>query len=106
MYKRRIILTALLAVILLTACNKWLTLSPEDGLIGDSYWSSKEDAKSALMGCYASLEEYEKVNNNTRYVVEQLFLWGEIRADEISLINTNVPDWYKAAFNGDISEDI
>jgi hypothetical protein len=68
-------LTLLLFVVMLTtSCDKWLELKPQDGIIRQNFWKTKEDVKSAVIGCYSSLF------NTT----QTLFIWGEIRGDMVS----------------------
>ncbi|UAY53806.1 RagB/SusD family nutrient uptake outer membrane protein [Arachidicoccus terrestris] len=62
--------------VLSTSCNKWLTVKPQDGLIRDDYWKSKEQFAAAVTGCYESLLNPA--------LVEELFVWGEIRADMVT----------------------
>jgi hypothetical protein len=57
------------------SCNGWLDLAPEDGVIRDNFWKTKEEVHSAVMGCYASMMENDVM---TRY-----FIWGEMRADMV-----------------------
>lgn len=64
----------LIAVMITTSCEKWLDLKPEDGIIRDNFWKTKEDVKSAVIGCYASLLS----------TTSQLFIWGEIRGDMLA----------------------
>jgi hypothetical protein len=64
----------LLAVMLTTSCKKWLDLKPEDGIIRQNFWKTKEDVKSAVIGCYSSLFA----------TTQTLFTWGEIRGDMLS----------------------
>lgn len=63
----------LLVVAALSSCSDWLNLEPEDGVIRDRFWKTKEETFSAVMGCYASLMEYDMMS---RY-----FVYGELRAD-------------------------
>lgn len=72
-----------LLMLLDTSCNKWLDLSPQDGITRQEYWKTKEDIKSAIIGCYSSLIT-SPVGVSDRTVTEYLFTWGEIRADMIS----------------------
>jgi hypothetical protein len=68
----------LLMIILLftPSCSKWLDVKPQDGIIRDNYWQNKEQLKAAVIGCYASLLDNALVQN--------LFVWGELRADMVS----------------------
>lgn len=62
------------AVMLTTSCNKWLELKPQDGIIRQNFWKTKEEVKAAVIGCYSSLLATSQT----------LFIWGEIRAEMIS----------------------
>ena len=74
-----------LMIITATSCNKWLDLKPEDGIIRQNYWNTKEQLNAAVTGCYSSL-----LNNN---LITQLFRWGEMRADMIGLtIRASIDD--------------
>src|SRR5262245_43500511 len=64
-----------------TSCKKWLDLQPPDGITGAKYWETKEQVQAAVTGCYASLLGSP---NGSRSLAEQLFLWGELRADMLS----------------------
>jgi hypothetical protein len=74
MKKLLMILPLLLAT--LTSCTDWLGLAPEDGVVRDKFWKTKEEVHSAVMCCYASLMENDMM---TRY-----FLWGEMRAEMVT----------------------
>lgn len=84
MMKRLIYIFLLLAVVLVgTSCKKWLDLKPQDGIVSDDFWKTKEQVKSAVVGCYASLlGSPDGVSD--RSLAEYLFLWGELRADMLS----------------------
>lgn len=58
----------------MNSCNKWLTLSPEDGLTDEEYWKSKEQLEATVMGCYASM-----LGGSSIPLAKYLFLWGELR---------------------------
>lgn len=74
-----------LMIISATSCNKWLDLKPEDGIIRQNYWNTKEQLNAAVTGCYSSL-----LNNN---LITQLFRWGEMRSDMVGLtIRASIDD--------------
>jgi starch-binding outer membrane protein, SusD/RagB family len=76
MQKRSIIIFSTLSMMFLSwACTDWLSLKPENNIIKENYWISKENVHSAIVGCYASLLESD--------LTSKLFLWGEIRTDEL-----------------------
>lgn len=56
-----------------SSCSDYLNLEPVDGVIVTRFWQNKEEVHDALMGCYASMMEPD--------VMENLFIWGELRAD-------------------------
>lgn len=68
-------LLLVLALASLSSCSEWLNLEPEDGVIRDRFWKTKEETHSAVMGCYASLMESN--------MMERYFLWGELRAEMV-----------------------
>lgn len=65
-----------LCLLLSTSCKKWLELKPQDGKVREDYWQTADQLKAAVIGCYVSL------SNNV--LVQNLFEWGELRADMIS----------------------
>jgi starch-binding outer membrane protein, SusD/RagB family len=65
----------LFVLIAFTSCDKWLELKPQDGIIRQNFWKTKEDIKSAVIGCYSSL---------LGTTAQTLFIWGEIRGDMLS----------------------
>ncbi|WP_207426995.1 RagB/SusD family nutrient uptake outer membrane protein [Pedobacter sp. SYSU D00535] len=75
---KKFIHTILLTSTLLlgTSCNKWLELAPQDGIIRQEFWKTKEDIQSAVVGIYSSMLTDPLVNN--------LFIWGELRADMVA----------------------
>jgi hypothetical protein len=99
---RKIYITLLLTLFLgsFTSCNKWLELKPQDGIVGNEFWQTKEQVQSALIGCYSSLLTSPPGNRDIP-LAEQLFMYGELRGDmvapgpfatidEIDIINVNV----------------
>ena len=77
MYKRIIIITiTIAAVFLISACEEWLDLKPENYVIKQDFWQTKQQVHSAVIGCYASL-----LNES---IANRFFLWGELRGDMLS----------------------
>lgn len=90
--KLKYLILPILAVMLTTSCSKWLELKPQDGIIKQNFWKTKEDVKAAVVGCYSSLL------GSTAYT---LFQWGELRgdmiastlftsADQLNIMNDNI----------------
>jgi len=109
--KAKFSVVLLLITLCSTSCNKYLSLEPQDGIIRQNFWKTKEQLKAAVNGCYAAMLADP--------LVENLFLWGELRGDmlaagtgvrgpELNVINVNISstnsltDWsviYKAINN-------
>ncbi|MFT3751828.1 MAG: RagB/SusD family nutrient uptake outer membrane protein [Paludibacter sp.] len=75
---KRFINIVLLSLITLAipSCSDWLGVEPEDGVTRQEYWKTKEEVKSALNGCYASM-----IDDN---MMLSYLLWGEMRADFVA----------------------
>lgn len=73
----------------LSSCNKWLELKPQNGIIREEFWQTKEQVQSAVTGMYASLLSG---SNTERYMAETLWLWGEARADMVTPATQVLPD--------------
>lgn len=99
---RKIYTTLLLTVLLgsFSSCNKWLELKPQDGIVGDEFYKTKEQVQSAVIGCYSALL-VSPPGAGGRPLAEDLFMYGELRGDmvaagafasidEVDLINVNV----------------
>jgi len=87
-------------IILLTgfsvaSCTDWLTLEPEDGVTLGDYFQSQEDVEAVVVGCYCAMM-------NTTFV-NDLFLWGELRADMITG-GTKPNSSYTSIISGEIAE--
>jgi hypothetical protein len=98
--KKKIFLVSL-CFLFLTGCNEWLYLEPENGIIRQEYWQSKEDVQAAVMGCYASL--LGNAQGSGYNVPELLFIWGEIRTDMV--VPHRLRSDFLYIYNGDILPD-
>lgn len=83
---------------LLSGCDKWLYTEPEDGIIREDFWKSKEDVQAAVMGIYASL--LGNAQGSGYSVPDIMFLWGEVRADMVVPHRPN--EDFEYIYNGDI----
>jgi hypothetical protein len=99
MFRNRIFRFFCLLIIVTSAgsCKKYLDLKPEDGIIRQNFWKTKEDVQGAVNGCYASLLGF----GSEKPIPEYLFLWGELRGDmlapstnvsseELDIMNVNI----------------
>lgn len=72
----------LIIIISAASCSKWLELKPQDGIIRQEYWKTKEQVQSAVVGCYSSL--LGPPSGPDKPLSELFFLWGELRGDMLS----------------------
>ncbi|MEP7095076.1 MAG: RagB/SusD family nutrient uptake outer membrane protein, partial [Flavobacterium sp.] len=87
--KIKSILAILLIFVTVTSCDDYLDLRPEDGIVREEFWKTKEDIQAAVIGIYSSLLKRPPAaqipTGGTDYnISEYLFMYGEIRADMIS----------------------
>ncbi|MDR2805596.1 MAG: RagB/SusD family nutrient uptake outer membrane protein [Dysgonamonadaceae bacterium] len=80
--------------IILSACSDWLDLAPEDGVVRDKYWKTKEEVHAAVMGCYASMMEDN--------VMQRYFIWGEMRAEMVEPTPRDKDGTLRAIQDGEI----
>lgn len=80
-----------LALFSLGSCNKWLDLKPQNGVVAEDYWKTKEQVRAAVNGLYISLI--------TGSLTQELFTHGEIRTDmvEVSTFATQAYTEYRFA---------
>ncbi|MCJ8165935.1 RagB/SusD family nutrient uptake outer membrane protein [Pontibacter sp. E15-1] len=76
-----------------SACEKYLDLRPQDGIVRQNFWKTKEQVQSAVVGIYASMLDND--------LSEKLFLWGELRADML-MANSGVRYNEQDVINGNI----
>ncbi|MDQ6609550.1 MAG: RagB/SusD family nutrient uptake outer membrane protein [Bacteroidota bacterium] len=83
--RNRILKFLFLLIIVTSAssCKKWLDLKPQNGIIRQNFWKTKEQVQAAVFGCYASLLG-APAGINDRPLPEYFFLWGELRADMLT----------------------
>ncbi len=80
---------------LLCSCDQWLTIEPEDGVIKDRYWSTKEEVYAAVIGLYSGMLQPS--------FIERFYLWGELRGDLLLTNESHVNDTYQAIRDGEIT---
>ena len=70
------------------SCKKWLELKPQDGIIKEEFWKTKEQVNAAVIGIYASMMESSSGSYGSQSYIPSLselfFVWGECRADNIA----------------------
>ena len=66
----------LLLLPLLTSCNDFLSIEPQNDIVLENYWTQEADVYSVLNGCYAQLESPDCIN--------RMVVWGEVRSDNMT----------------------
>lgn len=101
--KKIIIYTFVLSLVITgNSCKKWLTLQPQDGIVRENFWQTKEQVDAAVTGIYASLLGVQgSTAKDNIPLAELFFIWGEARtdmvipgvfsyADEYDIVNLNI----------------
>jgi len=65
-----------------SSCTKWLDIKPQDGLVKQDYWKTKEQLDAAVTGCYASM-----LDGASMPLTKSMFIWGELRGDMVVAAN-------------------
>ncbi|MGE5395044.1 MAG: RagB/SusD family nutrient uptake outer membrane protein [Candidatus Saccharibacteria bacterium] len=90
MVKYRIFNPLFLAVIMvamtLSSCKDWLSITPENDLIKEKFWTKREDVDGALAATY----------NAFRSGAKKSFMYGEVRAD-LAVFGDQQADWNRIA---------
>ena len=79
----KFLILGLVASMTFLSCKKMFDLKPEDGIIRDKFWETKEQVHAAVVGVYASLMG-DLDGNNAKNLDITLFTWGELRADMLA----------------------
>jgi len=66
------------------SCNNFLNVTPEDGVVRQKYWKTKEEVRAAVLGCYSQML-------NSKMMTEY-FVWGEMRAEMAEPVNSAASD--------------
>ncbi|WP_026712730.1 RagB/SusD family nutrient uptake outer membrane protein [Flavobacterium daejeonense] len=83
-----------------SSCDNYLDLRPENGIVRDEFWKTKEDIQAAVIGIYSSmLNSPPDVSDLT--LTEYLFMYGELRGDML-LAGPNVSEDQRDIMNANI----
>lgn len=98
--KIKTILAILILFVSASSCDSYLDLQPQDGIVRDEFWKTKEDIQAAVIGIYSSLlNSPPGVSDLT--MTQYLFMHGELRGgmvvadanaseDQKDIMETNV----------------
>jgi hypothetical protein len=98
MRNSKLLIFSLLALLTTVSCKKWLDLKPQDGLIREEFWQTKEQIEAATVGIYSSMLGS---TSGDLALPEYFFIWGEARTDmvlpgfradasELDMVNVNI----------------
>ena len=87
--KKLLVYALLLSLVVLASCNKFLDLKPQDGIVGNEFWNTKEQVEAAVIGIYSSMQASSDrlvpgINDRAASLPELMFLWGEGRGDMVT----------------------
>jgi len=81
--KIKTIIAVFILLVSASSCDNYLDLRPQDGIVRDEFWKTKEDIRAAVIGIYSSmLNSPPGVDDLT--LTQYLFMYGELRADMIA----------------------
>ena len=83
---------AVITVVLIGGCNSWLDIEPENELIKQEFWKTREDVMSVLAAPYDAFRE----------TTIKSFLLGEVRADFVTVAQGEFSEYAQIGRN-DIS---
>jgi len=76
--KKIIYLISYLFLFAFYGCDDWLTIEPENDLIKEEYWKSKDDVQAMLASSYGSL----------RNTYDEMIYWSELRGGNVTVGNS------------------
>jgi hypothetical protein len=83
----------ILVFVTLPGCNEWLDIEPENDLIKQEFWNTKEDVESCMAAAYDAF----------RGTVMKSFIFGELRGDMINIATRAEFSGYNRIANSDIT---
>nr|WP_315151786.1 RagB/SusD family nutrient uptake outer membrane protein [uncultured Flavobacterium sp.] len=98
--KIKTILAIFIIFISVTSCDDYLDLRPQDGIIREEFWKTKEDIQAAVIGVYSSLLNSPPGVSDLP-MSQYLFMYGELRGDMIAA-GPNVTEDQRDIMNSNI----
>ena len=81
--KIKTILAIFILFVSASSCDNYLDLRPQDGIVREEFWKTKEDVQAAVIGIYSSmLNSPPGVGDLT--MTQYLFMYGELRGDVVA----------------------
>ncbi|MBR0047255.1 MAG: RagB/SusD family nutrient uptake outer membrane protein [Bacteroidaceae bacterium] len=70
------LLLATSSQVLLSSCDDFLSIEPQNDIVLEKYWKEEKDVNSVMNTCYAQLESSNCLN--------RMVVWGEMRSDNMT----------------------
>ena len=71
-----ILLLAASSQVLMSSCDDFLSIEPQNDIVLENYWTEEADVNSVLNSCYAQLESSDCIN--------RMVVWGDLRSDNMT----------------------
>lgn len=81
--KIKTILAIFILFVSASSCDDYLDLRPQDGIVREDFWKTKEDVQAGVIGIYSSLLNSPPGVSDLP-LSQYLFMYGELRADMIA----------------------
>ena len=99
--KIKTILAIFILFVSASSCDSYLDLRPQDGIVREEFWKTKEDIQASVIGIYSSLLSTPPGTSDNFTMTQYLFMYGELRADmiaagpnvtadELDILNSNI----------------
>ena len=85
----------LFLIIVSNSCSNYLDLNPDNSLVDDEFWKTKEQVNSAVASIYTSM-------NSSAYI-ERVIMWGELRAEMMKPSTNASSTQIKMYYNNNLS---
>ena len=82
--KIKTILAIFILLVTATSCDDYLDLKPQDGIVRQEFWKTKEDIQAAVIGIYSSLLSTPPGATADLPISQYLFMYGELRGDMVA----------------------
>ncbi len=70
-----VLLIAPFSALLLTGCEDFFEVEPQDRITLEKFWNEKSDVNNVLMSCYSAMQSSNMIG--------RMMVWGEFRSDNV-----------------------
>ena len=98
--KLKAIFALFVLVLSASSCDNYLDLKPENGIVREEFWKTKEDVQAAVIGIYSSMLN-SPPGVSALPMTKYLFMYGELRGDMVAQ-GANVTEDERDVMNANI----